>query len=78
MKDLGTNVWFDPARACHALLGVLLSVHQRHAGREQFRCPRNGAIVHCGFEKHTPVAATSGKAVSSVFFTEKLRLTDNG
>jgi hypothetical protein len=34
--------------------------------------------MHCGFEKHTPVAATSGKAVSSVFFTEKLRVTENG
>jgi hypothetical protein len=45
---------------------------------EQFKCPRNDAIMHCGFEKHTPVTATSGKAVSTVFFTEKLRVTDNG
>jgi hypothetical protein len=31
--------------------------------------------MHCGFEKYTPVAATSGKAVSAVFIA-KLRVVD--
>jgi hypothetical protein len=32
--------------------------------------------MHCGFEKYSPVGATSGKAVSPVFFTVKLRVVD--
>jgi hypothetical protein len=31
--------------------------------------------MHCGFEKYTPVGATSGKAVSAVFIV-KLRVVD--
>jgi hypothetical protein len=29
--------------------------------------------MHCGFEKYTPVAATSGMAVSAAFFTVEVR-----
>ena len=43
---------------------------------EQLRCPTNDTIMHCGFEKYTPLAATYGIAVSAAFFAVEVRVAE--